>query len=102
MTKPVSPNEVVQYKKTLFPDAVIKCWNSLIAKHWDGYSSKINQKEVTELLMEVTHSTRDEIHSNKWLDIEDIYRDEGWNVLYDRPGYNETYMPTFEFKKKGS
>ena len=33
------------------------------------------------------------------MDIESIYRADGWGVYYDKPGYNETYTATFEFTK---
>lgn len=45
--------------------------------------------------------TKDEIFDNHWLDIEDIYREQGWKVKYDKPGYNEeSFKPYFEFSVK--
>jgi len=41
---------------------------------------------------------RDEIFDRGWLDVEDLYRISGWRVEYHKPGYNETYEPTFEFQ----
>lgn len=32
------------------------------------------------------------------LDVEDVYRAAGWEVTYDKPGYNETYDATFTFR----
>ena len=32
--------------------------------------------------------------------IEPLYREKGWNVEYDKPGYNEFYKARFIFKKK--
>ncbi len=38
---------------------------------------------------------------NHWLDVEDVYREAGWVVEYDKPGYCESYEATFTFKKDG-
>ena len=40
------------------------------------------------------------IFSNHWLDVEDIYRKQGWKVVYDSPGYDESYDAYYEFRKK--
>jgi hypothetical protein len=99
MVNPLTPNQVTAHKKVLLPDAIIECWNGLIAKNWDGYVSIVHQSEAVRLLMEVMDCGRDEVITNKWLDIEDIYRESGWKVVYDRPGYNENYSATFNFRK---
>ncbi len=41
-----------------------------------------------------------EIYERHLLDVEPSYRAEGWEVEYDKPGYNETYEATFTFRKK--
>lgn len=43
---------------------------------------------------------RQEIFDNCWLDVEDIFEEVGWKVVYDKPGYNESYPANFEFTKK--
>lgn len=40
------------------------------------------------------------VYGKQYLDVEDIYRKEGWKVVYDKPAYCETYEPTFTFSKK--
>jgi hypothetical protein len=99
MTKPISLDEISKYKKATLPDAVIECWNNLIAKNWNGSTSIVYQHQIVHLINEVMNATINEIHDNKWLDIEDIYRNEGWKVTYSKPGYNENYNPYFEFTK---
>ncbi len=32
-----------------------------------------------------------------WLNVEELYRAQGWTVTYDKPGYNESYPATFTF-----
>jgi hypothetical protein len=35
-----------------------------------------------------------------WLDVESIFRAEGWKVKYDKPAYCETYKAFFVFSRK--
>lgn len=57
-----------------------------------------------EILKELTGDkdcgrfSRQEVFDNGWLDFEDIYREVGWKVTYDKPGYNENYKPYFIFE----
>ena len=46
---------------------------------------------------EITSKT---IYDNNWLDIEDIFREAGWKVTYDKPAYNESYDAYFKFEGK--
>lgn len=100
--KPISPSEVAEIKKDLLPDFVIETWNNTIAKFWNGsYAMIFQNKIITELLEKSPILiTRNEIFDEHWLDVEDIYIAEGWNVKYDKPAYNENYEPTFKFSKK--
>jgi len=42
---------------------------------------------------------RNKIFEMGWLDVEDAYRAQGWNVVYDRPGYCESYEASFIFTR---
>ena len=77
--------QAVKDKVVIFPDEVFKVFNRLIVFHLRDGQASINQ---------------DEIVKNGWLDIEDVYAGAGWEVEYDKPGYCETYEPTFTFRKK--
>lgn len=100
--KPISPNEVVEKKQEIFPGEVIGCLNHLIAKNWDGHKSVILQVEIVEQICEVMKIEKVKVYDNNYLEIEDIYRDQGWCVEYDKPGYNEVYYPpSFTFTKGG-
>jgi hypothetical protein len=54
------------------------------------------QKDVVNELVALGLK-RNEIFKNHWLDVEEIYEEAGWQVAYDKPGYNETYEASFEF-----
>lgn len=43
---------------------------------------------------------KQEILGNGWLDFEVVYEEAGWDVVYDKPGYNESYGANFTFKAK--
>jgi len=98
--QPIKPSEVVEKKKEFLPDEVIETFNELIASCWDGDCSKFEQEQAVMLIVEKMQISREMIFDLKYLDIEDIYRGMGWKVIYDRPSQNETYAPTFEFRKK--
>ena len=38
------------------------------------------------------------IFKKGWLNVEEMYREAGWQVTYDRPAYNETGYAYFYFK----
>lgn len=99
---PIKPSEVFEAKRISFPDFVLIAFNSLITEHWDGYRSVIRQKAVVARIIEESRGTTNpnQIFEKKWLDVEDIYRKEGWEVEHDKPGYNENYEAFFVFAKK--
>ena len=104
MAGPITPDEVAALKReVVIPERVFDAFNELIAKHWNGRTAKFKQDDVVELILRKygrsKSVTRNSIYANHWLDVEPIYREAGWKVIYDRPGYNETYSATFEFSK---
>lgn len=42
------------------------------------------------------------IYKKGWLNVEEAYREKGWDVTYDKSGYNETYRALFVFSKRRS
>jgi hypothetical protein len=97
----ITPDEVVHAKRAALPDGVFEAFNDLIARHWDGHEAVIEQRAVVATILTlIPGSTKAAIYENKWLDVEDVYRLAGWDVDYDKPGYNENYEATFTFTKK--
>jgi hypothetical protein len=101
MVKPLAPADVVSAQVELFPDFVIETWNKAIAKNWSGTQSRIEQDDmVLELIAaSPTLIDRGDVFARHWLDIEDVYRAEGWVVEYVRPVYNDSYYAHYIFKK---
>lgn len=98
--KPISPDELIKRKKEEFPSVIIEVVNELIAKKWDGHEAKIYQSTIVNGIIARTSYSKDEIYKNHLLDFEDLYREEGWDVVYDSPAYCESYEPYFVFKKE--
>ncbi|MDG1949717.1 MAG: hypothetical protein P8J32_02740 [bacterium] len=44
--------------------------------------------------------TRRKVFDEKRLDIEPAFEKDGWKVVYDKPGYNESGNAYFVFSKK--
>ena len=104
MIKPIKPSEVKQE----IPDWVIQGANECITENYreiDG-ESHFTQDELIEHVLkhvpcehdDTLMGVRAKLFKNNWLDIEPIYRKEGWIVEYDRPAYNESYPANFTFK----
>ena len=103
--KPISPAEAEKGHRGTIPDSIINAFNKLIVKHYKPISkeSVVKQDEVLDMVCGGHDSgklKRADVFNNHWLDVEDIYREQGWNVEYDKPAYNETYDAYFVFSVK--
>jgi hypothetical protein len=99
MTKPIKPDEVIDKKIKSLPDIVIDTFNNAIAEAWNGKESIIYQRTVAFLIANELNISEDKVYDRGYMDIEPIYRKEGWKVQYDKPAYNETYEATYKFTK---
>lgn len=110
MSKPVTPDEAFKGKVTVIPPEVFDAFNELITQRAGDSTTIVKQNEVSALIAEkIARRTGEsfvnvmyQINDNRWLDIEPAYRDAGWVVNYDKPGYNESYEAFWEFRKKNS
>ena len=102
MVTAISPADIAVQKVDNFPDFVLDEWNKMIGKKFTAGRAHVSQNEIIEALLPHTqHGNRQEIFDNHWLDVEEVYRAQGWTVVYDKPAYNETYEASFIFKVKG-
>ena len=102
MVEPINPKDVVAEKQKTLPDQVVEAFNELIAENWRSRSSIVKQKDaVRRIKLKMgLEALNDALWDDNWLNIEEVYRKVGWKVFYDKPAYNETYEPTFEFSKE--
>jgi len=96
---PISPKEALSSKVHYIPQIVIETVNELIVKEFNNRPFTISQNTIIEKLIK-SGMTRVEIFENNYLDIEEIYRQQGWTVVYDSPGWNENYDAVFKFSPK--
>lgn len=97
--KPIGPNDVADEKVRTFPPEVWEVFNTLIAASSVRGVAKVSQKRVTEALVAKGY-TWPQISAGGWLNVEDVYTKLGWIVKYDKPGWDESYDPTYSFENK--
>ena len=103
-TKPLSPKEAEENHLRNIPDFVIAAVNRLLSNQANHKKIRIGQDEVIRHATSIAEAngkyvTRDEFFNNHWLDFEALYRQEGWGVYYDKPGYSEDYNAFWVFTK---
>ncbi len=102
MVKPLNPREVQslnqRFRTERIPDEVIEIFNEMIVKEWNGRDATIRQDDIVAAVVEKLGLESDRpVFDNHWLDVEELFRKEGWKVEYDRPAYCETFPATFKF-----
>ena len=99
MSGPIKPKEVQAQKDAELPEEVFEVFNALIKKNWGDSMARIYQEEAVLGVASSMGIMRREVFEKGLLDIESAYRNAGWKVEYDKPGYNETYEPFWIFRK---
>ena len=97
--KPITPADAAGQKQKSFPDAVFVAFNEIIATSFVDGCADFTVAEVVKLMVSKGLSEKD-ISDRHWLDVEAVYEKAGWHVVYDRPGFNESYEANFAFTVK--
>lgn len=105
--KPITPDEVAATKQALLPGFVIQAFNNLIAKNWHGQVATFTVTDaINEILRlgrgEAVNPSKKSIEEEHYLDVEQVFMAAGWDVQYDQPGYNETGVGMYQFRRKGT
>jgi hypothetical protein len=66
---PITPDEVSDRKKEIFPKEVFDVFDNLIAENWDGKTSEFTRKLAKERIVEKLPNVT---FDSNWLNIEDI------------------------------
>jgi hypothetical protein len=95
----ITPEELRKYVRPI-PDTVIAAVNKLLQDRWGGGNViHLSKEAVIDAIRDAEPDvSRQEIYDRKWLDFESIYRAAGWEVLYHKPTYAESWESYFEFK----
>ncbi len=95
----LTPKEVAAKREESRPAVVVEVFNEMLVDAFSGFQAVIYEKDVVAKLVE-RGLTREDIYRFDWLEIQKLYRAKGWEVVRDRPGYNECYDTYFRFRKK--
>lgn len=102
---PIRPDDVVACRQATIPDFVIEAFNTCIAAAYANGAAVVRLGDVVAAILRSMPSDdspvmdRARIFRERWLDVEDLYRAQGWVVTFDKPGYNESYPASFTFKR---
>jgi hypothetical protein len=100
--KPITPQECL--KERQIDPTIAEVVNGLLKKNFNRGSIIIEEKEIVSAFLTAKKLQGDDtwtsgrIYDELLLNFEDFYREAGWKVIYDKPGYNETYNASYEFK----
>ena len=100
--KPNTPAEIRQKIGTKIPAEIFEAVNDLLVQHIRVQGSEITatiyQNDLEDILSVKMPSTPvNEMINKGWFEIETPYRDAGWRVVYDKPGYSESYRAYWKF-----
>ncbi len=98
--KPITPDEASAWSMRSIPDVVIDEFNKIITEELRSGAAVVRQRDIARRISARMGVPVSRIYAEGWLDVEDAFRAAGWTVEYDKPGYNESYDPTFKFSRK--
>lgn len=98
--RPITPKEAMEEQPHSIPPEVYDTVNEFIKLRSSDNPITITQNEVmAALLLRMPHVKRQQVWDSRWLDFEAAYKKAGWKVVYDKPGYDETYEAFWEFSR---
>lgn len=102
MTKvlPVTPQEAVIKKQQELPDEVINAFNELIVENLHHGRANIKQCDAVSRICSAMNVDKEVVFAKRWLDVEGLFEKFGWGVVFDKPGWNESYEANFTFTIK--
>lgn len=91
--EPIRPEDVKAHSRD---DTIIEIVNKMIEQEWDGTRAQLYLRDVADAYM---HLTGLSAYAQKVLSFEQIYRDAGWKVVFDKPAYNDSYPAIYTFSR---
>ena len=97
-TGPITPAEATKAKTQAIPPEVFQVFNELITRNISlTGTAKVYQDEAVTMIASKLNIHRSVVFANKWMDVEEAYRQAGWLVEYDKPAYYENYKAYYMF-----
>jgi hypothetical protein len=99
MSDPIKPSEIAERRKDDLPPGVIASFNELIREKYSASSreARFLQGDVIKR-MESKGLVKADIFKNHYLDVEAIYEEAGWEVVFEKDDHAEN--SEFIFKSK--
>lgn len=98
---PITPRQAFNPMLHEIQPGIVDVVNELLRQKFDGRQALILQEDIVALFNErYPDYERERIFREKQLNIEQLYRDSGWIVEYEKPLYYETFPARFIFKAK--
>ena len=66
------------------PLEVIEVWNDAIVYFYSNGRSEFKRMSIAVAIARRTGLSTSEVCDNKWLEVENLYREQGWKVEYDQ------------------
>ena len=95
----IKPSDVVRLQAAFIPKQVFEAFNELIAAGGSEDITFTQNTIVKHILSKMPDVTRAQVFDRGWLNVEDVYRAEGWTVEYDKPAYSDDYEAYFVFSR---
>jgi hypothetical protein len=100
--KPITPKEALKRRAEAFPPKVIEIFSNLIIKNLRDGDAYVTQDEALAAISAEMDVPEQQVIDKGWLDIEPLFEEAGWEVDYEKPGYNETGSAYFIFSPKST
>ena len=97
-TWPITPAEAMKAKTQAIPPEVFEVFDELITRDISlTGTAMVDQDEAVTMIASKLNIHRSVVFANKWMDVEEAYRQLGWVVNYDKPAYYESYKAYYMF-----
>lgn len=101
--KPIKPDEILDNRENIIHPNIFVVINDMLKKKYTHYNTSVDikQNDIIKAFLEITPDfKRQQIFDEHHLDFEEVYRQYGWSVKFDQPGWDENYDTRYTFTKK--
>lgn len=92
----ITPAEAKARTGELIPEEVLELINSFLIGY-SGAPIAIKRKELVEKISEALGITEEEVFERRYLEFPEVYRAQGWSVVFEAPDRGENYDSYWRF-----
>ena len=95
---PITPSEAIKAKTQAIPPEVFEVFDELITRDISlTGTAKVDQDEAVTMIASKLNIHRSVVFANKWMDVEEAYRQAGWTVNYEKPCWGDYFDAYYTF-----